>query len=439
MSNTISVALAQPDESAGLQILSDWYEEQGDPRGEITRLCSELATCSASDPRHRRIMTRLWAKNNFYLGYLRRKTSDVDCHLALGNQQTPFDAPFKVTITAAELLRCGEYLLAALPPLYDLDIRGEPEDLAELAGQPVIGGIVGIGHLDIQLQESHAELLASPHLTNLNRLDVFSEHTLEAACRSPQLGTIRKLAIKRFATEATLRFLQHSPLLNSLQRIEIDSPAAIDDAYIKLWVDTFSKCTLTSIGLGRFVESQLGFPLEELFPPEISQSLKWLCIQGEFDPTSLLQNALGANAAKLQKLLLRKSNWGDASRLVLFERLDQLRWLVLAESNLGEAAAEVWAKRPLENLQYLDLSGTRWNDHAMQLLLNGKPWPRLETLLLHNTKMTSACIEHFIANWKDTFPRLSRLVVGPFHDDIEHQSLLREAMPFAEIVPGHQS
>ncbi|MCR9118934.1 MAG: hypothetical protein NXI22_18525 [bacterium] len=425
----LSAALAEPDQSAGLQILADWYEEQGDARAEILRICVQLRSLSAADPLRETLMSRLWAKNNFWLGYRRRKETDIECHLTLGDQESPFS----VHVSASEMLREGDQFATKIPATYPLCINGEADDFKQLAESQILTKVVSLGPTNSEDSAADGVFFTSPHVAKLRNLAIHDERAFHAVAKSPHLENVVSFKLSLDNDFESPVEIQDASLLRGLKRFELSEETAPDDRLIGAISRLLAGGRLTSLLLPGEAISLL---LNDLVAQAPAGGLTYLSAARQTRAGELVTSICGPVGERLQRLDLMRSFWSDQQAVDRLTELPKLQSLILSHSHIVPTAAEAFARQPLAKLQYLDLSHSGLKNEGLRHLAEGKPWPALETLLIHQTGVTTEGMPPLIDRLRATFPRLKRLVAGPFQSQREWSEKLAEILPNATIVPS---
>ncbi len=183
----LQAVVNEPDDVVPRLVLADWYEEQGDVRGEFVRLQLQLAEPNLSESERGRLRTRaghlLRANVRQWNAPLHRLLARSGLPNAVGSRRKPirgwrYERGFveELTVDVATFVEHAD-LLNQIGPLCKLILTGfdyrNVEPVRRLASQPCLARIESIVVEEWQFRRSHLVALASsPHL----RQDAQIEH-----------------------------------------------------------------------------------------------------------------------------------------------------------------------------------------------------------------------------------------------------------------------
>jgi uncharacterized protein (TIGR02996 family) len=225
--------LADPDDDTPRLVYADWLEEHGDEadrdRAEFIRLQIERARLPEFDPRRPVLKSREQELLDRHGGEWRKELPGW-----LRSENCWFRRGFvaRVSLTAARFLRGRNRLLDGQAPLEGVWLRNMQNRLAEVAASP---RLVHMRELIPQSVLGAEELLASPHLAGLQRLDLNQGAWVDdigVFARAPFTGlTALNLASRHFVQQGGLRQLLSAPFIPGLEDLDLSSTRLCDSDY----------------------------------------------------------------------------------------------------------------------------------------------------------------------------------------------------------------
>ncbi|MFO0930704.1 MAG: TIGR02996 domain-containing protein [Gemmataceae bacterium] len=221
---------ADPRDDLARLAYADWLEENGDPeRGELIRLQIALRESGRSRGETvellRRLRTLLIAHQQRWLG-----------PLAWAAPDSLFDRGFvhKVRVRAADLLRCGDELLA-MHPIVHLTVADVSNEIWHLTETPLLADVPEV---ELQLKalppDAALALAGSPYLGRITVLDMrrsgVGPDALAAVAASTALTALHTWLLgENGLTDVTIAALVRALRLPHLERLDL-SHNGISDA-----------------------------------------------------------------------------------------------------------------------------------------------------------------------------------------------------------------
>ena len=191
---------AQPEDDMPRLILADWLQDQGDPRGELIHLQVVRTRLEEDDQRHHEMLRRerqiLRRHALDWLGLLADRAAGWE--FARGFINLVGRGPNLLVPDVFELAASDRFAWVEALVLVEL----APEHVTQLAGSPLLTGLVRLDLYDMRLgNDGLARLLEAPDLVGLHTLRLVGTHLGERAvttlARCPRLAQLRVLDLRR--------------------------------------------------------------------------------------------------------------------------------------------------------------------------------------------------------------------------------------------------
>jgi uncharacterized protein (TIGR02996 family) len=369
----------QPDDDGPRLVLSDWFEENGDPRrAEFIRVQIELARVGAGDrPRLEKLAARereLYAARtpDWYEGVPKWALEQVanrhgtrESRKSSRGCKVVFRRGFLSALICAPAEWLGAGPLARSIPLESLYINeSDAERLARVAEAPHLAGVTAL-LVGIDAPGSVPALLGSPHLANLRWLafdhanqswsSKAGDAVVAQLAQMPGLAGLEGLWLSFMEIQrAALRALARSRYLTRLRALDLGFNI------------------LGDAGVARLVSS-----------PVVANLTSLQLHNGRFGTPAALAVAASPHLARLEHLDLGWNQIGTegAEALAASPHLSRLTYLNLRQNPIGDAGARALVRSPhLANLRRLDLGSTGLTAPGVAALGAESGLPRLEHL-----------------------------------------------------------
>jgi uncharacterized protein (TIGR02996 family) len=228
----VAKVVASPDHDVARRILADHLLEAGDPHGEYIQVACDAAALPLRDPRRAKLDARAIELQSRHSLAFSRAIRSVEFFNRSADSR--WMAPFRFARGFPEHVRgeSTEFLAAlrraaGVSPIRAVDLfDARAADVRALASMPELAHV---RELNLQVSERSLdgallELLASPHLERLERLELHCAVTpadLVALAQCPALDGLRALAIN-FQTGKSFGAIGYSPTMPSEWNLNVD-------------------------------------------------------------------------------------------------------------------------------------------------------------------------------------------------------------------------
>jgi uncharacterized protein (TIGR02996 family) len=434
--------LADPDDDAARLIYADFLEEIGDPRGEFIRLQCELAEIDELHPRYLDVSHRC---DQLFFEHGQAWSDELHQDV----RKIAFSRGFidKITIRARAFIKEAEQLYRTTPVhwLRFNYVKGAGPELAEVESLAKVR-CLDLSQLKIP-EDDMTALLMSPHLNNLQSLDLSNNSALFSQSVATALGAMRSATtLQQLDVPSGSTFLQtlaRAGDFPNLQRLSIGYAFADDDisGLAKLRVPNLQALRVHRQLNAKDCEALAALPVDQLKELDLGSSrppakgLKYLAERGALDgivKLSLENCGLGVRAVEVlfreQRLahcvtLNLASNFAETvdsgksrklvEKLAAHQVMNRLQRLHIGGLRAGDL--ELIAGAPqFQNLQVLELTGTTLGGRDIMALAENPIADSLLQLKLIGVEMQPDAIKQLESGL--LFPNLRRLDIGKNFD-----------------------
>jgi uncharacterized protein (TIGR02996 family) len=419
-----------PDDDAARRVLADRLQELGDPHGEYIQLACDAEALPRRDPRRAALDARaLELRSRHSLAFSRALRSVPFFNRSGPAGSVPFQFargfPEKVRGPSQRFLSALK-LAARVSPIRAVTlVDARAADVRRLASMPVLARIreLNLQSRDENLDGALLDLLASPHLDRLERLELHCMLTradLEALGRCPAVlgaGGLQALVINppasldpKLRLEGLLRG-EACATLRSLRfcGVKVDASAIVELGALEQL--SLTSCQLGGASAARVLAARAPSPLRaleignsdvgelsglsELASSRALAGLERLSLYGVLERGSLAAFLRELDLPALESLSVPMSPEGARSFAeVAAKQLPMLRDLDISGAHIKDDGAKALASLEHKSLERLDLDGNAIGPAGMEALARGPLLGTVRDLSIRSNKWGSAGLLH---------------------------------------------